>query len=113
MSTGPIEFAQDRQVDTKGPTEYGGVAGLIQPAIVDGVAGHAELTGSEKRGLIVRGRGVEVVDPLTGLVTVDEAAVAVDPVTGLPVDPAWNEDGTTGKPVDAPPRTGEPTSGTL
>lgn len=111
MSNGPIEFASDGPRDEKGPTEYGGRAGLIQGGAAPGEV--HELTGPEKRGIIVRADPATKVDPLTGFVVADEAGVAVDPVTGLPVDPVWNEDGATGKPVDAPPRTGEPTAGEL
>lgn len=108
---GPIEFASDGPRDDKGPTEFGGLAGLIQ----EGPAGEhlASLTGAEKRGLMVRAVPVMAVDPLTGLEKVDETANAVDPQTGLIVDPAWNEDGATTAPVEAPPRTGDPKSGTL
>lgn len=108
MSAGPIEFASDGPVDEKGPTEYGGRAGLI-----DGADVGRELTGSEKRGIIVRGRAVEVVDPVTGLAAVDEGAMAIDHATGLVVDPEWNQDGNVVKPVDAPPRTGDPSAAEL
>lgn len=103
MSTGPIEFASAEPRDDKPPTEYGGMAGLIQdhPDVV--------LSGGDKRGLIVRGRAVVTVDPVTGLVTVDEAATAVDPVTGREVE---SDDGSVVAPVE-PLKTGEPQSGVL
>jgi hypothetical protein len=104
---GPIEFVSDPVgVDEKASTEFGGVSGLVQPL-------PHEMDGSEKRGVLVRSRAATKADPLTGLVVPDESAMAVDPVTGLLVDPAWNEDGATGKPVDSPPLTGDPRAGTL
>ncbi len=104
---GPIEFASDGPVDDKGPTEFGGLAGLIQdhPDVV--------LTGSDKRGLIVRAESATKVDVLTGLVTEDEGANAVDPVTGREVEPDWNEDGATAPRAVDPLKTGDPTSGVL
>jgi hypothetical protein len=111
MTTGPIEFASDPVVDLKGPTEYGGRAGLVQGGVK--VGEDHELTGSEKRGIIVRAEPARVLDPVTGWAVIDESGLAVDPVTGLEVDPSWNEDGATTKHVDAPPRTGDPSSGVL
>lgn len=108
---GPIEFASDGPVDDKGPTEFGGTAGLVQ--VEGGLGAHlADLTGSEKRGLVVRGEPAVKVDPVTGFLVPNESGNALDPVTGLEVDPAWNEDGKTTRPVD-PLRTGDPKSGTL
>lgn len=112
MTDGPIEFVSGKERDTKGPTEFGGQAGLLAPETVSGQPGH-EMTGSEKRGVLVRSRAATKVNALTGLVEPDESALAEDPATGRTVDPAWNEDGATGKPVDVPPRTGDPRSGTL
>lgn len=108
MSQGPIEFASDPVVDDKGPTEFGGTAGLIQDA-----SRRDELTVSEKRGLIVRGEAVMVEDVETGLLSVDESALAVDPVSGLVVDDDANQDGAVVRPVDAPPRTGNPDAATI
>lgn len=105
---GPIEFASDGPRDQKGPTEFGGVAGLIQPELVGGADAHIEMTASEKRGVLVRGQAPKVYDEL-GLFEFDEAADAVDPVTGRVVDPEWNEDGSSGsRPVDVPPKTENP-----
>lgn len=110
VPVGPIEFASDEPRDEKGPTEYGGRAGLIQGGVGEGEV--HELTGSEKRGVLVRGQATVVVDDVTGLPVIDESALAVDPVTGLEVDPEWALDGTTVRPVD-PLRTADPRSGIL
>jgi hypothetical protein len=116
MSEIPIEFAGDRPRDLKGPTEYGGGAGLIEDGSVvgaDGTVYEHIMTGSEMRGVLVRGEapviptgnfqkdGVELVE-------FDEGADAVDPVTGRIVDPAWNEDGRTARGVESPPPTENP-----
>lgn len=102
---GPIDFASDGPRDAKGPTEFGGRAGLIQ-RVEDG---HVEMSATEKRGVLVRAEPAKVVDELTGLYEFDEAATAIDPVSGRGVDPEWNEDGSTGSaPVDAPPKTENP-----
>lgn len=111
MSEGPIQYVSDGPKDDKGPTEFGGRAGLIQGGKVAGEV--HELDGSEKRGILVRARAATKVNALTGLVEPDESAPAVDPATGATVDPAWNEDGSSGKPVDVPPVTGDPRAGTL
>lgn len=111
MTQGPIEFASDGPVDLKGPTEYGGRAGLVQ-----GGKGPGEVhvpTASEARGLIVRGVGAVVVDPVTGLKRIDEAALAIDPVTGLEVDTDVNADGATTAPVETPPRTANHDAGVI
>jgi hypothetical protein len=105
MSEGPIEFASDGPRDTKGPTEWGGRAGLIQGGVAAGEV--HELTAAEKRGIMVRAKAVMVPDPVTGFLKPDVAS-AVDPVTGIAVDPAWNLDGTVDAPVDAPQMTGGP-----
>lgn len=111
VSNGPIEFARDPVVDDKGPTEYGGRAGLIQGGV--GVGEEHVVTASEARGLIVRGVGAVKVDPVTGLKVVDETALAVDPATGLEVGVEVNFDGAVEKPVEAPPKTGNPDAGVI
>ena len=108
---GPIEFIRDRVSDRKGPTEFGGDAGLIVvgPGAVEGVGGFVathELSASEQRGLMVRAVGAVRTDALTGAVVDDPAGMAVDPLTGLGVDDEWNLSGSAGvKPVDVPPPT--------
>lgn len=98
---GPIEFLSDGPSDKKGPTEYGGLSGLIDD--------HPDrvLSSSEKRGMMVRSVAQSHVDPLTGAVTVDESLPAQDPHTHRFVDDEWNEDGST-RPVDSPPVTESP-----
>lgn len=107
MASGPIAFASDGPVDDKPPTEYGGMARLIQdhPDVV--------LTGADKRGILVRGEGVTVPDPVTGLPKVDESVAAVDPVTGREVDPAWNLDGKAQRSAVDGLKSGDPKSGVL
>lgn len=110
MADGPIVFASDVDMDKKGPTEFGGRAGLIQGGVSAGEV--HEVSASEARGILVRAEGARVPDPLTGLMKYDEGASAVDPKTGHIVDPVWNEDGSTGAaPVDVPPKTAPPTAG--
>lgn len=111
MTEGPIQFASDGPKDRKGPTEFGGRAGLIQGGVEPGEV--HELTASEMRGIIVRAEPARVVDPVSGLYTLDESLAATDPLTDREVDPAWNEDGANAKPVDAPPRTGDPRAAEL
>lgn len=108
---GPIEFASDGPVDEKGPTEYGGRAGLVQTS-VDGNGFVHEPAGGEVLGMVVRADPGYLIDPVTGFATVDASAAPVDAATGLEIDPAWVEDAG-GKPVDAPPRTGDPRSAEL
>jgi hypothetical protein len=108
---GPIEFASDRPVDDKGPTEYGGRAGLIQTSI-DGNGRVHEPSPSEVRGMIVRGEAPLKVDDATGMLTKDETAQPYDRLTGDEIDPVWYEDAGA-RPVEAPPRTGDPKAAEL
>lgn len=105
---GPIEFASDGPRDRKGPTEYGGRAGLVQ-SVADG---HVELSASEARGVMVRAEPAKVYGKnaeYPELYEFDGALDATDPVTGRTVDPKWNEDGSTGTtPVKSPPPTENP-----
>lgn len=110
MTNGPIEWASDEEKRDDRHTEFGGGPGIVQVGQDRMIH---EPTGSEKRGMLVRAQPVTELDPATGLVTVDESAPPVDYVTGAIVDPAWNEDGRTTKPVEAPPRTGDPKSAEL
>jgi hypothetical protein len=99
---GPIEFIADVESDRKGPTEFGGDAGLI----VLGPNGEHVPTASERRGVLVRAVGAVKVDALTGRTVDDPAGLAVDPLTGLGVEDEWNLSGSGGvKPVDVPPPT--------
>ena len=108
---GPIEFVRDRVGgDKKGPTEFGGDAGLVQVGgrISPGgnVSAFHEPSASERRGVLVRAVGAVKVDPLVaGGVVDDPAGQAVDPLTGLGVGDDWNLSGTSGSPVDVPPAT--------
>lgn len=107
---GPIDFASDGPRDEKGPTEYGGRAGLIQTG--EGVFQH-EMDGPERRGVLVRSKAAEHVDAATGLSVVDAGGNAVDPVTGQVVDTSWNEDGAHAKSAVDPLRAGDPRSAEL
>lgn len=111
MSSGPIEFASDPPVDDKGPTEYGGRAGLVQSSI-DGNGLVHEPTASEVRGMVTRADPGYMIDPVTGFAVPDPGALPADRATGLEIDPAWVEDAGA-SPVDAPPRTGDPRSAEL
>lgn len=111
MSLGPIEFASGGPVDDKGPTEFGGRAGLVQTS-EDGNGLVHEPTASEVRGLVVRSDPSMLIDPVTGNPAPDPGGDAVDPVTGIPIDPSWVVDAGE-RPVDAPPRTGDPRSAEL
>ena len=114
---GPISFASDGPRDTKKPTEYGGSAGLVElgsGAGPNGVFKHAPdlLTPSEQRGILVRAQpakkfGSKYPDQ-PDIYEYDPSGDAVDPVTGLPVDPAWNANGSAGGAVKAPPPTQNP-----
>lgn len=105
MTNGPIEFASDGPVDDKGPTEYGGRAGLIQNS-VDGNGLVHEPTASEVRGMVTRADPEVMIDPVTGFAVPDAGAMPVDRHTGQPIDPAWVTDAGE-RPVEAPPRTGD------
>lgn len=111
MTNGPIEFASDGPVDDKGPTEYGGRAGLIQTSI-DGNGLVHKPAGSEVLGMVVRSDPGLMIDPVTGFAVPDPGALPVDSATGLEVDPSWIEDAG-GAPVEAPPRTGDPRAAEL
>lgn len=112
MSQGPIEFASAVPRDELGHTEFGGGPGLIQGGPEDGQVVH-EPTASEVRGMVVRAEAPWKTDDVTGMLTRDGEAVPYDRATGLDIDPVWVEDGQAGKPVDAPPRTGDPRSAEL
>lgn len=60
MTNGPIEFLSDSEAHDSGVSEYGGRAGLVQPAEVDGVEAHSELTAGEKLGVMARAARVPV-----------------------------------------------------
>lgn len=116
MSSGPIEFLNDEPLHDSGVSEYGGVAGLIQPA--DGVGarggraglpGH-ELTPSEIARVMVRGGsvgggssvlradgsvivGTGSVGSVTDLVAASGVGLGVvDPVSGRVLDPDASKD---------------------
>lgn len=99
---GPIEFLSDGPKDEKGPTQYGGMDGLVSD--------HPDhvLSSSEKLGIMLRAEPVYVEDPLTGLLVADPSLPAVDPVTGRVVEDEWNESGSSGVPVQVPPLTESP-----
>lgn len=109
MSNGPIEFASDGPVDDKGPTEFGGRAGLIQGGVAAGEV--HEVSASEGRGMIARAVPFVKVDPLTGFMVDDGDKPAIDPATGMLVDDKWNMDGSAVAPVEAPPKTAPPSAG--
>lgn len=95
MSTGPIEFARSPSQDDKGPTEYGGDAGLIQEGPNAEHLGH--LSVDERLGILVRSGS-----SATDVVTVDEDgattivrtvhAEGIDPATGLGLENADSEE---------------------
>lgn len=98
MSTGPIEFARSPIVDDKGPTEYGGDAGLIQKGPKNEHLGN--LSTDERVGVLLRSGS-----SATDVVTVDEDgattivrtvhAEGIDPVTGLSLVDVASEEVTT------------------
>lgn len=120
MSTGPIEFIREPSRDDKGPTEYGGVAGLVQPEVVAGMPGHIP-TASEVRGMLVRAQpaSVETEQEIPGKdgVPIVRVGVQVDPA-GNPIDPATGrvlnmselgvEDAGPGGGIEGPPPTEKP-----
>lgn len=112
LVAGPIDFASDGPRDDKGPTEFGGVAGLIQPDVVGGVDAHIEMSADEKRGVLVRAQAPRVygtIEDVPDVYVIDGEADAVDPVSGRVVDPEWNEDGSKPTTVtDVPPKTEKP-----
>lgn len=111
MAKGPIEFASDGPVDDKGPTEYGGRAGLIQSSI-DGNGQVHEPSPSEVRGMVTRADPEYMIDPVTGFAVPDEGALPYDRETGLEIQPEWVVDAGE-RPVEAPPRTGDPKAAEL
>lgn len=111
MTNGPIEFASDGPVDDKGPTEYGGRAGLVQSS-VDGNGFVHVPAGGEVLGMVVRSDPALMIDPVTGFAVPDPSGMPVDRETGIEVDPSWVTDAGE-RPVEAPPRTGDPRAAEL
>ena len=80
IGQGPIEFLHEHVTqDTMGRSEYGGLPGLIQPAVIDGAPGHADLTGPEKLGVIIRAGTV----PAMGRRDATDLEDAIDPLTKI------------------------------
>jgi len=81
MTNGPIDFGDEPVHETGYATEYGGVDGLIQPALIAGKEAHSELTEQEKRDIAAR-KGMHPLSSREGWTGEPDETAIIDPMTG-------------------------------